>query len=263
MVPEQWSELTTEQAANIAYILFTEEEVIAQQVKLVHVLMGANKAHFMQISPEVMQHELFPLTDWLRNEYDLLQNPLPMLESEDGNLYGPADELGNLLALEFDNAEYALERWSADMNNLEPLYEFMAILYRKAKKGYDMVKDVDGDVREVYNPNLNAYNAKIIARDVAQKYIYLVLLWYRACRAKWMVDYAPVFEGDGTDNAFPSSVGGYFPLLRSIAKEGIYGDFDKVCSMPMNTLLSEMLCIKDDADRMERELKKNQQPNGL
>lgn len=255
-VPEGWNELTSKQLVEVSNILLRFEEYpMERDVLLVQALSGLEKKVIRKVDAAVVCEHLFPLIEWLREGCDLTKQLLPSLRSCGLDFYGPKEYICNITVGEFDFAERALYLWYEDPSTVEQLYQFLACLYRPAKPAYDFEKDPDGDCREEFNPNLVVYYAKILRNEVQADVAAAVALWYKGCRSHLISSFKPVFEtNQDTGTEQKPQMPMYFDLIRAIAKEGIYGDFEAVFKMPLYTAMEEMLAVLKERQRMEQEM---------
>lgn len=259
-MPEDWTEISPKQMALVADVLFADFSAEELDVFLVVILSGINKKELRICSPEVMNEKLIPLVAWAKKECTLTQQIFPVIANKWGaDYYGPESELDNLRLAEYDCAEKELHAWQSALNaegqkpdeNL--LYRFIACLYRKGKKNY---KATDTDRREAFNQGAVQINAEKLKKLLPIGNALAIALWYRACKAKISELYAELFEGEESEQE-PSSIDN-FPLMRMIAKSGIYGDFEKVEQMYLYTALTELSESLKEQQRLEEQNQQNQ-----
>lgn len=256
LVPERWEELTGEQLAEIAFILYSDADHIAKLTRCTRVLLGVSGDYFATIDPEVILEELVPLAMWVQEEVDLTEQLLPELKAGGQVYYGPHSALGNLRFVEFDFAERALFEYNMSRTR-EALYRFVACLYRPMVTIPEGVADrekwiiAQGDKREPFNDNLVEHYGKFLQQYLPPRYAFAALLFYKGCR-KHLVELFPMVfdstviqqQADGEDQevkpAAESHEPSYLPLMRMIANAGTYGDFDKVENMYLHNALFEM-----------------------
>jgi hypothetical protein len=256
LMPENWNELNQGQLLMIANSVFKEMSNEELRVRLVIILANLSLKELRRIEPEVMHEYLFPLTDWVMNDCDITEQKIPVLTRLFGrNFYGPSSELMNLRFCELDAAEQELYDWQQDTSKMEYLYRFVAVLYRPGKMSFKK-GDITADRRVAFDQSQVARHARIIKRSVPTHKIFAILLWYKGCRQAIVNLYHRAF-----DPAAGDAEGGrpqYFPLMRMIAKEGIYGDIDKVEQMYVHTALMELEATIEEKEAAEAALKENQ-----
>lgn len=260
LMPEGWAEINPKQMALVADVLFADLTAEELDVFLVVILSGINKKELRNCSAEVMHNNLIPLIEWAKKECTLTQQLFPVISNKWGaDYYGPDSELDNLRLAEYDCAEKELHAWQNTITNNELeqdnnlLYRFIACLYRKSKKNY---KPTDTDRREAFNQGAIQINAEKLKKLLPIGNALAIALWYRACKAKISELYAELFEGD--DNNQEQSSIDNFPLMRMIAKSGIYGDFEKVEQMYLYTALTELSESLKEQQRIEEQNQQNQ-----
>lgn len=184
-------------------------------------------------------------TQFLFLTNDLNKNIIPIYKG----FYGPDDEIRNLKMGEFTFSELAFIAWK---KSKDPQYldELVAILYRPGRKNYDQKKNVEGDHREPFNPNLTAFYKKKVAGWPADLKL-SIATFYMGCREKKILDNERVFSstGDGEESLY-----GLWSVMRNVAKAGHFGDFDKVQDQFVDTILMELNEVVVEAEKKEEEL---------
>jgi hypothetical protein len=250
-MPGQWDELNRQQMIAIAKALFTPMSKADLEVRLVAILTDMPLADFKAILPEVIQEQLIPLVQWVLASCDLTVQLLPSVKNRWGKrFYGAATSLHNLRFFEFDCAERELYEWYQDTTNERQLFRFIACLYRPKKKG----KADESDLREAFDQNLTERYAKKLQRIMSLPEAYAVLLWYKGCRQHINDLYPRIFNSGDAELVEAPAMPAYFGLMRMIAKEGIYGNFEQVEQMYLYTVLEEIDATIDEREAAEAEL---------
>ena len=162
-----------------------------------------------------------------------------------------SDNFENLRMDEFCFSEFHFLQFKKTQSH-EALISLIATLYRPAKRRYSIAKNNDGDIRVPFNENLTREYSKYI-RDYSIAQLKAVLIWYMGCRLELVKLFPKVFSGKNTDvESF-----GLFSLITSVAEDGVMGDFDKVNSKPVHTILLRLTELINRAEKMEAELKSN------
>jgi len=208
------------------------------------------------IHVNVVHGQLLPLSNWVAASCDLTTQLMPNFV---GRWFGPADYLSNLRFCEFDAAERMLHFWLGDPDNMEALWQFVAILYRPARTNYDHKRNPEGDVREPFNGNLTLSNATEMQKRLPVSYAYAVVLWYKGCRAYISDRFTRIFNAPEADQSEVPGEPAYFGLMRSIAKEGIYGSFADVEQLYLYTALTEMDAALDEQEAIKAAMKDAEQ----
>lgn len=242
-VPESWNELDGKQLLQVAHCLFggfTGDEL---RLRLLVILMGLPYELLVRLAPEIIQEQLYPLMDWMiSGECELTKQLLPRIAS----FVGPEECLYNLRMIEFAQAESELASWyqEKDINNL---WRFVACLYRPKRW-----LAVSKDKRTPFNQDKIEIHAQRLQK-LPVKYAYAVLLWYRGCMNFLKKCYPEVFNpGDTTSDEGEAQSAPMFRLMRAIAKEAIYGDFDKVEQLYLYTALEGLQASIDEREARER-----------
>ena len=166
--------------------------------------------------------------------------------------YGPAADFDNLRMKEFHFSENYYGELTTDADNDEALNNLVAVLYRPAKKKYDTVKNVDGDIRIHFNHNETAYHAKQIARwpEAVKQAIFL---WYHTCRMELIDNNKTAFSvpDDGYTSEFDT---GIYGMMRMLAGDKL-GSITAVEEMYVHTAILEVGLLKEQEKIMDEQMK--------
>lgn len=254
-VPTAWNELSGKQLIGIMECLFVTSFSSEQALlKLLKILTGMNYWQFFRQKPTEMAEYLYLTEFLLQQRTELTKQLLPVLfpeKPEEKRFYGPADEISNLLMGEFIFSEAFFMQWCDDKNNMEPLNELCAVLYRPAKKNYDHKRNPDGDPREEYNGNLCHYRAVNEVKKWPLAVKLAIATWYDACRWKMVDDNPDVFAGGGEPGRY-----GLVSVMRKVAEGGVLGDFKSVEKTHVNLVMIELNESIADAKAQEKAMKK-------
>lgn len=244
-MPACFNELSAKQLVAIIPLVHEGGDHDLLKLKCLKALMNISKFKFFLMSPET-KLALLPVIDWLFEQNTLTEQKLPNYRG----LYGPKKEFDNLIVKEFHHSEIYYDEFLQDDENSEAaLNKLVAVLYRKPKPFYSNKYDVDGDVRKPFNENLIDYYAGRIAKwPMAIKLV--ILFWYDGCRQHIKELYEPVFSGS-KENHEPGAPG-MFDCIREIARDGKYGDFDKVENLNIHTALFEMDKSIEEAEELKK-----------
>lgn len=263
---EKWEELTAEEFAAVSDILFSAGgDKLKTDISLLKILAAMKPHHLLFMKAENVL-PLLPLCDWVLKEANIIKQLIPSFHIAGKNYYGPYDGLQNLRNNEFESAEQELGVWHdlyageqegniwQDEKALYSLYRFAAILYRPARKKYDLKRDPEGDRREKYNQFMVDERAKLFQQYLPVGYLKAIMIWYKGCRAAMYEQFTDVFtQNEGGE---PESSDAYFGMMRAIAEKGTYGTFDQVEEMWIWTMLTELRAAKKDIDRQKEALEK-------
>jgi hypothetical protein len=253
-IPENWNELNAEQFAYVVKAMTSIESIEERKLAIATALF-----HFdftkINYAPEVIAEHILPFTEWVTVEVCTICKQLfPELKLPDVSLYGPVEHLYNIAFAEFDFAERKLYEWHQNLENFKPLYEFIAIMYRPSKTNYNTALNPDGDIRIPFNSNTIEHYAQLIAKHIPVHVCIAISLWYKACRT-YITDCFPlVFNTDEVNQSTTPESPAYFGLMRAIAKQGTFGNFETVEKMSLYTALLDFeMAIQDHNARKKEE----------
>lgn len=243
-IPEEWNELTFSQLKKIVRVLLKPQEEMEGKLLLLKSLAKMSWWKFLRFPQDGFLKVLFA-SDFVLKSNGLTKQLLPKYKQ----FYGPGSGLDNLKIKEFVFTELYYSEYTHEKSK-EALDKLIAVLYRPAKKGYDKIKNADGDIREAFNDNLTPHYTKKIQHwpeDVKQA----ILLWYSGCREALVRQYDNVFQGgDGEESKY-----GLWSLMRSVAKNGVFGDFDRVQEQYVSSILMDLDETVSEAKRIEEQTK--------
>lgn len=267
LLPEKWEELSPAQYCGICEAIYEAgENKVALKIELLKILTGLKRWQLKFLGVENVI-KLMALTEWTLEKPQFIKQLLPVVKVKNRPYFGPYEAISNLVNIEFKAAEQHIKEWRAysqqmtetpelltnlwqDVDALMHLYRFVATIYRPGKEDYDHVADPEGDIREKYNPNTVEARAKLFFKEMPVSYAKAILLWYQCCREFMYLQYEDIFSGGG-EEVQENNGDSYFKMMRAIAKEGTYGDFDKVEYMFIYNMLEELVNCKEDAERMK------------
>jgi hypothetical protein len=239
LVPENWDEVSSSQFLAIVKVLQSGMELLKGKMCVLQALLGMPYFRFFKIKDELLMH-LLPLTDWVESNGKLNIQLVPAVKLKE-TLYGPKGNLHNIRAGEFHFADMHYTQWK-EGEKLEALYMFVAVLYRPAKKQYDLAMDPDGDIRIPFNPNTTQYYADHV-KVLSPVLIHAITLCYEAWRRNMEEDHPRIFS---PTNKKTAANYGWFPVFRGIAGGSQYGTLEEVEQMYIQTLLLELELLKDE-----------------
>ncbi|MBS1684762.1 MAG: hypothetical protein JSS76_08410 [Bacteroidetes bacterium] len=244
-LPQSWEELTPEQFAAVADILFSRETNVDAAVPVINALLGwdddlrkaMKKAGNTDLLPSEVWHKLVPRVQWVFGTKATTKNLIKVLDVEPylnaDKLYGPADNFDNLCIGEFDDAEYWYDIFQqSEYKDLHALDMLIAILYRARRKGASLEH---GDPREAYNRDLNEIRAAQIEKLPKGQRL-AIFLWYNSCRSELFEGYRFLFTGGSKSK---SNMKGWTPIIFELAGKK-FGDLDKTNQTPLKTILYEL-----------------------
>lgn len=173
-----------------------------------------------------------------------------------GGWYGPDSSLGNMKMAEFCFCENYFIAWR-DTKNPAHLNRLVAILYRPGKKKYDKHRNELGDIRIDFNPNSIEQRIKKVDKWPLNLRL-AICNFYEGCREEKMATNPRVFDEASPDAG--ESLYGLWSVMRSVAKAGHFGDFDKVQEQYVDTILMELNEAIVEAEKMEAEMEAARRP---
>lgn len=240
-IPEVWNEMNTRQLIGVAKVIYKKLDILAGKLWLLKILAGMSWWKFLRFSEEELGTYIY-LTDFLLKKNELTVQLLPKYR----NLYGPASGLDNLKIKEFVFTELYYSEYNSSKNESD-LDMLIAVLYRPGRKNYNCKMNPDGDVREAFNDNLIQHYARRIHRW--PMYVRrAIVIWYTGCRNAWISQFDNVFAGGDGD---PSKYG-LWSMMRSVAKNGIFGDLEKVQEQYVTSILMDMDETVAEAKKLEQ-----------
>lgn len=261
-----WNELTAKQAINILTVLSIGLPIEKEKLMLLKILLKWSwwktavffgQFRFNNLNKIKKPSALFgrvmdrtatlamamdELTAFLKAENTLTKNLLPNYKK----YAGPSDGMDNLRMAEFVYAESYFFKWR-DGKNMGDLNNLVATIYRPMAKKTAQHSD---DVRVNFNPNMIAKYAVVVDRWPWQVKL-LIAQYYAASRQQKIAQNPEVFADSGTEEG---SAFGLWGVMRSVAKAGHFGDFDKVQELYVDTVLMELTAAILEAEKHEQEM---------
>lgn len=234
--PEKWDEMTPRQVLQVFRVLVSHPTDHAVYLQLLKVLAGCSWwAIYREKKSRLMEY--FYLCDFIFATQNLTRNPLPAYKGH----HGPADNFDNLRMNEFAYSQTFYEEYRAN-EQPEALDKLVATLWRPGGGNAE-----DGDRRQVFK------EAPMMARiKQVQKWPShlkeAIYHWYGGCLGTLMEANADVFTGNGGEPALH----GIVSVMRNVAKDGTWGDFEKVEMMYVKMFFLELKEAKHEAAQLEK-----------
>ena len=251
-VAENWSELTPEQVLNLIVCTrlkdcrTTDSEAAACRI-------------WLNISPKkwrkmVLAHyqwgALVKAFDWLFTTRPTGQ-PLRSFFHEGINYHLPADDFADTDAIDLAYANMAyLEFSQPDNSDLSALDRLIATLCRPMRpdwRQFKMSPHWDGDLREEFNEQLMIDRAQSLARLELNAKI-LILDYFERMNEAFLTEFGEIFGGTGEPRYGDGR--GWIMMLKNVARQGTFGNFDQVCRTPASLLFASVL---DDVLQQQEE----------
>jgi len=247
-IPGCWNELTAAQLVEIMDACYVRKyEPLTLLMKFFKILIDVSYRTWRKLKPEEIDELLYLVTFLFEEKTNLTKQLLPVYD----RLYGPSDDIGNMLMGEFTFSEHYFLKWKDDRTDDDALNHFVAAIYRPAKKNYDFRMNPDGDCREKFNQNISARYADDIISKWPLKIKLAIVTWYGGCRQQLVDRYPDVFGGSGEPAKY-----GLIQIMMNIAKEGTHGDFESVENKSVHLMMIHMNINVEEMKRAEQEAKK-------
>lgn len=154
----------------------------------------------------------------------------------------PEENFGNCTALEVCMAfmEYAsfAHPEEPDATALDRLMTTLCRPIRKDLKAYKLSADWNDDPREPYNEARALQRAQGLA-SLPLEWKVAVLTYFEQTANAFLRQYGQMFGGDAEPRYGDGR--GWLMLLKNIAKEGHFGNFDTVCRQPVHLVFAAAL----------------------
>ena len=167
----------------------------------------------------------------------------------------PDDNFTNTTAIEVAMANINFIAFTRPDNpDRSAVYKLLATLCRPARKDLKKFKaspQWNGDRREEYNTVLADERAELFGR-LPIGTVMAVTQYFEAMNDRFLKMYPDVYEADPNAEAEPpmyKNGEGLVTTLMDIGREGVFGDFDKVCSQNCHSV---WLYLKDNSKKIKR-----------
>jgi hypothetical protein len=242
---ESYNELSAKQLLKIGNLFLKKLPKDIAELKALKILLGFNLYRFFRI-PLDAKKKMVEEIQWVFDDRNHLTNQLISCYQKNifsKKYYAPASEFDNLTMAEWNSCEIYYEQLITDKDETALDY-LIAVLYRPAKANYDIAKNVDGDVREPFNPNTIDARAGIISQWPANVK-YAILQWFDGCRES-ITDLYDLFSGSSTKE---KTQPGMFELIRGLCGTK-YGSFKEVEQMNVHMAMRELELMKEEAAKI-------------
>lgn len=173
--------------------------------------------------------------------------------------YLPEENFENTNGIELAMANIYYLRF-ATTQDLGAFNELIAIFCRPRKWNWWWLRltgKYSGDDRIVYNSIKTAKVAKVFRKKLPIGYSFAVLQYFESMNAQFMGFYKEVFEKDESAKQLFANGEGWIATLEDVAKDGVHGDFDKVCEQNAHTIWMYLKHNKIKTDEQIRQLERN------
>jgi hypothetical protein len=153
------------------------------------------------------------------------------------HLYGPADQLRDVIALEYAKADSAFLAYCATGDPAK-LDDLAGVLYRPRKWYWffeRLFTDKDTSMRKRFiGVRYGSHSYSSISLSLPVKYA--VFLFFQGCRNDLLMKYPYVFSSEGSSDCHSTGWAGVF---RALTNENII-DIDRVMELPIHTVLFDL-----------------------
>lgn len=231
-IPTSWDELSKKQLLRCIDVLHSDVDVDSTMLQLLRILTGISWVRFL-LAPMEEKVEFFYLCYFLMID----SGPIVNIIKHHKKFLGPADDFNNITGDEFIFTEdHYLKFVNSEHKDITALNELVAILYRPAKRDYDLDINPDGDGRQSFNQNICSFFGKTRIKKWKLGVKLAIFHWYLACREKMISENQDIFTGGNNE---PAKYG-LLSVMRTIAETGIHGDFEKVQKMYVKMWMMEL-----------------------
>lgn len=243
-IPESWNEMDGKRMLQVMKAFTSEMGDEKGILTLFRALADIPWYQFYLMREPSLMDTAIECTEFLFGENTLTRNHLPYY----GGLYGPADGLCNMKMAEFCFSEHRYVQYKQNPTE-ENLNMFIAVIYREGRNMfYDYVRNPDGDVRQKFNDSITPHLALRISKWPHHVKRAIVFFYEGARDAKIKANDKVFGSSNGEE-----SLHGLWSVMRSVAKEGAFGDFDRVNEQYVDTILMDLNEVVAEAERIEME----------
>ncbi len=250
--PEKWDELSPGQCIAVMQVLCCGYNTAQARLQFIRILSGCGWWHYIRQSSrrggmQKIEEQLY-LCDFLFAHPQRTINPLPVYDY----LIGPDDDFNNLLMGEFAYAQDYYEKYQENSQDMEALNSLCATLYRPAMRMETKYGAAGAFIPDDFRQPFTEAGMKFRKKQVAKWPFHireLIFFWYSGCLKKLTADNADVFSGGDGEPALH----GIVSIMRNVAKEGTYGDFNKVEQLYVKMLMVELRESKAEAAKMDKQ----------
>lgn len=238
-----WKELTDKQLFKVAPVIFCLEESPVNKWQVLMSLLPLPVKTRRKLSMD-QKYNLLQLTSWLWKE-PMNDCPIKDFEFAGVRYLLPNQDFSNVVMIEYAMADHYLRRFLAKPTDTTYLDYLISTICRPKKKVLASDPDWDGDYREKYNAEICKDAAKSLHHlPMVMKII--LLQYFVNCQRKFTEKYKQIFDRKEEGSGQPVFNIGYLALIYDLAEQKLFGDFDKTCFTPVDTVFLYLLKKKFD-----------------
>lgn len=248
LVPENWEDCKPDQLRKLAPFNMLREELRNRQIweHVVQIMLRCKPNFWKKLVLSLEEwHWLKEQCKWVF-EVPLQQQPFMFFTVRGVNYHLPAPAYGNTSALELALANIAFTEYAhPDEPQKAALDQLIFILCRPERKNLKKFRasnDWNGDVREPFNEAKMLDRSRSVAKGLPLDDKIAILNYFVQMNNGFLEMYPEFFGKSGGKKEPRYKDGrGWVLMLKNVAKEGGFGDFDKVCQMPAHLLWASLL----------------------
>lgn len=242
----KWNELTESDLIALAKASEYGLNIAKSKMLMAIKLYKIDYKSFMNLSHENKYH-ITKLCNFLFEKCELNRWVIKKIRIGLRSYYGPEDYLSDLTGAEMAWLEAKFSDYQKDFK-LSVIDEIIAILYRP--------KPLFSSKRLPFSEELaekTLKRVKLLPRAVKLA----IFLNYKGCR-NYIIDMHPViYSGESTSSTKKNhSKSVWEPVLRKIAKTGVFGDYDSTKKQNFYTILAELTDMILESQELQKKFKK-------
>lgn len=262
-VAENWNELTQEQYIQLIMCPRVEAngsyDTLENEAAACRVWLGMSPKLWAPLQLSNWQWgQLRQQFHWLFTTRPTGKPPMETFAHKGINYRLPGADFADTTAQELCNANIAYVAFAnPDATDAAALDRLIATLCRPRRadlKKFRNSAEWNGDQREPYNDARMLERATALA-DLDLNIKLVILDYFERSNNDFLDEYGELFGADRQPRYGDGR--GWVMLLKNVAKQNYFGDFEKVCSTPANLLFAALL---DDMLDAQEEQEKSQTP---
>ncbi|HEX8349094.1 MAG TPA: hypothetical protein VF598_03965 [Hymenobacter sp.] len=251
-LPQAWSEVNDKQVLQLAPYLHTDVSTPAARLAVLCILQPhLTQKVLRRMSPEDVL-ALARLTEWV---WSAPMDTCPVTEFEHKSVRYllPEPVFESSSAIEYLMADHHFRQFARKQPVAGALEQLLATLCRPEKKDLDVLDpEWDGDRRQKYNAKVVELRAKELATlPVATKIV--VLQYYVASQRAFHARYKELYKQQNRNEKKSGADFGLLGVVHDVAREGLFGDFERTCLINVHTLFFHLLKTHREAKEARRE----------
>lgn len=261
ILPENWEECKPDQLRKLAPFNSLREELRNREIweHVVQIMLRCKPNFWKKLVMSLDQWW------WLKQqckwifEIPLHEQPFPYLTIKGVNYHLPATAYGDTTTLELALANIAFTEYAHPtepvMEALDQLIFTLCRPERKDLKKFKASADWNGDTREPFNEARMLERAKKLSKSIPLDDKAAFLNYFVRMNTDFLEMYPEFFGKGGSKEPRYKDGRGWVLMLKNVAKEGGFGDFEKVCQLPVHLLWASLLddFITNDEQKAEAE----------